>query len=264
MQPKDAFHSLFHLAHTYFTTRINRERFEIAEPFQPDAAAVSVVAEPGWESYWSRKDNRPALMVYDLIAAFYRKAIIRPALNRELSRSFPAGSHLLHAGCGSGQIDRDIGARIGISALDTSPAALSIYKKANRNHLRLLHGSVMQIPAAEGTFDGVYTVGLMEHFTEGEIVAALAEFRRVLRPGGRITLFWRPVWAPSVLTLKAAHFMLNRVLRRNVELHPPERTLVKSRSQIKSYLEQAGFTLRRFTVEPRDLFTYVVIVADAA
>jgi ubiquinone/menaquinone biosynthesis C-methylase UbiE len=97
-------------------------------------------------------------MVYDLIAAFYRKFIIKPSVNRYILGNFNAESRLLHTGCGSGQVDRDIGMKIGISALDISPVALSICKKANKHYRELIHGSIFKIPVHNGSFDGIYDI----------------------------------------------------------------------------------------------------------
>ncbi len=262
MKWSDALHSLSHLVHTYFTTMLNRERFEIAEPFCPASAMDAPVDPQNWDTYWSSKNNQPTLLVYDLIAAFYRKFIIKPSLNRFILSNFDTSSRLLHAGCGSGQVDRDIGEKIRISALDISPAALSIYKKANRNYRELLLGSIFDIPAADESFDGIYNLGVMEHFTEDEIARILAEFHRVLKPGGKIVLFWPPEFGLSVMVLKLAHFVLNNVLKKNISLHPAEITRVTSRRQIDGYLTQAGFRLRRYAFGARDLFTYAVIVGE--
>jgi len=262
MRMRDAIHSLSHLIHTYFTTLFNRERFEIAEPFRSESAENVAVDPQDWDGYWAGKDNKPALLIYDLIAAFYRKFIIKPSLNRFILEGFNGDSRLLHAGCGSGQVDTDIGAKIAISALDISPKALSIYKKANKHYRELILGSIFDMPVPSGSFDGIYNLGVMEHFTEEEIALILREFNRVLKPGGKIVLFWPPEFGLSVLVLKAAHFVLNRLLKKNISLHPAEITRVRSRQQIHAYLINEGFSLLRYAFGFRDLFTYVVIVGE--
>jgi SAM-dependent methyltransferase len=67
---------------------------------------------------------------------------------------------------------------------------------------RLVRADIRELPFAEGSFDAVYTMGTIEHIDE--YVQAIAEVRRVLRPGGRAiigvphkwNLFLRPllVW----------------------------------------------------------------------
>ena len=257
MRLRDAWHSVMHLVHIYLTTLINRERYEIVAPYVP--AAATLKDEQGWSEYWSQK-TRPALLVYDLIAAFYRKFIIRPSLNHFMLKHFSSGARVLHAGCGSGQVDVDIGQRVSISALDISAEALSFYKKTNPQCAELVYGSIFAIPAENDTFDGVYNLGVMEHFTETQIADILDEFCRVLKPGGKIVLFWPPEFGLSVLFLRLVHFVMNRVLNRKVTLHPAEITRVRSRRQIERYLANSGFLLAEYRFGPRDLFTYVVVV----
>lgn len=262
MKWSDAIHSLSHLVHTYFTTLLNRERFEIAEPYQTESSAAAPVDPQNWDSYWSDKENKPTLLVYDLIAAFYRKFIIKPSLNRFILGHFTADSRLLHAGCGSGQVDHDIGEEIGISALDISPAALSIYKKANKNYHELILGSIFDMPIADGSFDGIYNLGVMEHFSEDEIARILREFNRVLKPGGKIVLFWPPEFGLSVMVLKLAHFILNRVLKKNILLHPPEITRIRNRKQVFDLLKKGEFHLTSYRFGVLDLFTNVVVMGE--
>ena len=81
-----------------------------------------------WEHYWSSKNTR---ILYDVIAEIYRRILIRPSLNYFIKKSFKQGASVLHAGCGSGQVDSNIRKYIKITALDISPNALEIYKREN-------------------------------------------------------------------------------------------------------------------------------------
>src|SRR5262249_10068550 len=152
---------LCHLAHTYFTTLVNRERFEIKEPCETHPGSNAPEAED-WNVYWSRKGTGPLALSYDLVAAFYRKFIIKPYLTHFILKYFNNHDALLHAGCGSGQVDQDVGSKISITALDLSDAALTIYKKANTNYQQLVRGSILEIPLLSDSFDGIYNLGVME------------------------------------------------------------------------------------------------------
>jgi dolichol-phosphate mannosyltransferase len=262
MRIKDMVISVLHLFHLYFTRHLNPERITLAEPFA--GKRDEALADPqGWAGYWSRKSG-PGLMVYDLVAAFYRKYIIRPALNHYIRKYFRNGASLLHAGCGSGQVDRELGRTMAITALDISPEALSIYRRSNPAARELIHGSIFDIPAGEGTFDGAYNLGVMEHFTEPQIVEILRQMRRVVKPGGRIVLFWPPEFGLSVNVIRVIHFLLHRVLRKQVSLHPPEITRVTSRRQVERLLADGGFRLAGYHFGPRDVFTHVIVAGVSA
>jgi dolichol-phosphate mannosyltransferase len=262
MRLRDALHSVSHLMHLFFGKLVNRERFQIAEPFVPEGSLTEQDRQ-GWDQYWSEKKSQSSHLVYDLIAAFYRKAIIRPALNHYVRRHFGQGAKLLHAGCGSGQVDVDVRHYADIAALDISPAALSFYRKVNGAQCRLIHGSMFAIPSGEGSYAGIYNLGVMEHFEEALIVEALKEFRRVLVPGGKVLLFWPHEYGSSVTVLKLVHFVLNRILKKNVKLHPDEITRIRNRSQARRLLDAAGFDLTEYSFGPRDFFTHAILVGTS-
>ena len=74
------------------------------------------------------------------------------------------------------------GARV--YGIDISPPiAAAAREELGRGTLRAAVADVRRIPFADASFDAIYSMGTVEHFAETE--EALAEIRRVLRPGGR-------------------------------------------------------------------------------
>ncbi len=219
--------------------------------------------EASWDAYWLSK-KEPGGLIYELFAAFYRRFIIRPTLNHFAGLSFAPGSKILHAGCGGGEVDIEVARKYSVSALDVSAPALSLYRKYNGLGPEVIHGSVFHIPVGDGVYDGVYNAGVMEHFTAEEIKRALDEFYRVLKPDGKILLFWPPAYGVTVRFLAAVHYVLHRFLKKDVKLHPEEITHVWSKVQVKEYLSNSGFVLDQFSFGIRDLFTQVAIVGRKA
>jgi dolichol-phosphate mannosyltransferase len=249
-----------------FKALFNPEKFEVGEEVEAAGGAADALRDDqGWDDYWDSQKTGAGSLLYDAVAAFYRKCIIRPTLNRFVRRYFTPGAQVLHAGCGGGQVDVDIHHEVSITGLDISLNALRLYKKVNRGHGQTLHGSIFEIPLPDGSLDGVYNLGVMEHFTEEEIARILHEFHRVLRPEGRVLVFWPPEFGLSVLFFKGLVWVFRNVLRKkDVKFHPGEITRVRSRRHVTGLFESAGFRVIRYSFGPRDLFTYAVVAAERA
>jgi ubiquinone/menaquinone biosynthesis C-methylase UbiE len=222
--------------------------------------AKSAKEEKNWDKYWTKRKTT-SQVIYKTIASFYRKYIIKRALNHFIESEFKKGSRLLHAGCGTGQVDQDIIAKYQLTALDISGKALDLYKLFNGEKAKLVKASIFKIPAKNSTFEGAYNMGVMEHFTKEEDEKILLELRRVLKPNGKIVLFWPPKYGPTVLFLNSTHFILNKILKKNIRLHPEEISLLESKKQVAEILRKTGFKLLKFYFGPKDLFTHCIIVA---
>jgi dolichol-phosphate mannosyltransferase len=226
----------------------------------PPAIDRSLVDPQGWDSYWDKKAEASTL-VYELIASAYRKAVIKPQLERAINDSFTPGSQLLHAGSGSGQVDAALHSRWRVTAVDISASAIQLYRANNPAALNAEHASILNLRFPPATFDGAYNLGVLEHFEEDEILAILRELHRVLRSDGKIVLFWPHAKATSVAVLGAAHWVLRNLGRSTTRLHPEEVSLLQSRSWVENLLKLSGFELEKYSFGPRDLFVQAVIVA---
>jgi SAM-dependent methyltransferase len=215
-----------------------------------------------WDAYWAGQGHtRPERSAYDVIARFYRNYLIKPTLNRILRDVFKPGSRLLHAGCGGGEVDADVVEMMRITALDISPKAVELYRQRYGHKAKVVEGNIFELGrAVPETFEGIYNLGVMEHFSPGQIVEIFGQFHRRLDDGGRIVILWPPAFGLSVIALHVIHFVLNGILRRGVALHPAEPTKVTSRRQVRELLDRAGFDLVQFRFGPSDAFTYCIVV----
>jgi ubiquinone/menaquinone biosynthesis C-methylase UbiE len=216
--------------------------------------------EKEWDKYWTKKKTKSQAL-YRFVASLYRDIIIKRALNYFITSEFKNGAKLLHAGSGAGQVDQDIVTKFNITALDISAEALKLYRLCNGNQAKLMKASIFEIPARSSTYEGIYNLGVMEHFTKVEDEKILKELRRVLKPNGKIVLFWPPRYGPTVLFLNSTHFILNKIFKKNIRLHPEEISLLESKEQVKQILEKTGFKLMKFYFGPQDLFTHCIVVA---
>lgn len=212
-----------------------------------------------WDTYWnhSGESGNP---VYEIIAGVYRRGVIKRNLETAIRNEFPKHSILLHAGCGSGQVDTAIQEEMRITGLDISPGALALYARNNRKASSIQHGTIFAIPFPNCHFDGVYNLGVMEHFTTAEIQVILVEFHRILRPGGKVVIFWPHARGTSVFVLSLCHRFLRNVFSSDKQLHPPEISYIKSRHHAEEIFAKAGFIVSGFRFGPSDIWVQAVVV----
>jgi dolichol-phosphate mannosyltransferase len=214
-----------------------------------------------WDRYWGCRLQLTQLL-YDVLASFYRRLIIRPAFERSIRENFPEKSSLLHAGCGTGQVDSRLMSQFQIVGLDHSARAIELYVATNGETAEATIGSIFELPFPDAAFDGIYNLGVMEHFPHDDIVAALKEFRRVLRPGGKLLLWWPPERGTSVLILKVVSAILNLFsTKKSTALFPAEVSRIQNREATREILAEGGFTLHDFRLGIGDLYTQVLVTA---
>jgi dolichol-phosphate mannosyltransferase len=232
-------------------------RLNSGQPVELDPALID---PQNWNEYWDTKSAK-ATAVYDAIATVYRNAVIKRRLEVTLRKEFPAGARLLHAGCGSGQVDAGLHEHAKITAIDISPSALEIYRRHNPQAEAVRHASIFQLPFPSGTFDGAYNLGVVEHFEHDELIRAFTELNRVLKPRGKLVVFWPHAHATSVAVLKSARFVLNDIMHKNVQFHPAEVSLIHSKKEAAELLAEGGFDLTSYDFGAKDFFVQSVVVA---
>lgn len=117
----------------------------------------------------------------------------------------PPGARLLDAGCGSGRQLDELARRGAASGVDLSDLAVA-HARA-RGHPDVHRAAIEQLPFADATFDLITCLDVIEHTPDDR--AALAELRRVTRPGGLLI-----VTVPAYQSLWSAHDVANRHFRR--------------------------------------------------
>lgn len=101
------------------------------------------------------------------------------------------GDHVLDAGCGSGSLSRAAARALPqgrVTGVDRDPRYIDFARRQaateGLGNIAFELGDVLQLPFADASFDIVWSKHLLQWVGRRE--DALAEFRRVTRPGGRI------------------------------------------------------------------------------
>jgi len=261
---RETFRSASRLLKLYSAAVRCPESFLLTSPMPPILAAELPLHDPqGWDNYWTRGRDK-SRRAYAYVASLYRRLAIRRNLNHFIRKHFPPGARLLHAGCGSGQVDSRLSREMRITAVDISLPALESYRRNNPGAEAIRRGDIFHLNELAGdSFDGAYNLGVVEHFTQDQIVQILREMGRTVKPGGKVVIFWPHRRATSVFVLKLVHWMLDCFRRhggKQVRLHPPEISLLKSRDQAREVIELAGFKLIDYYFGIRDLLVQAVVV----
>lgn len=215
-----------------------------------------------WDHYWEGRGIRSKRYAYDLIATYYRRILLKPDLNHFIKKYFVKNAKVLHAGCGGGEVDSDIQNYLKITALDFSQNALKKYKKRYGGSKSIVLGDIRNLKFDKSSFDGIYNLGVLEHFEISDIENILNNFHRVLKKDGTIIIFWPPEYGISVFVFKALIFVLKYIFFiRNVEFHPPEVSRLRSKKRTEVLFKKCGFRIIEYYFGWRDLFTNVAIVA---
>ena len=120
-------------------------------------------------------------------AEFWRERLILDGL------ALPDGTRLLEIGCGAGAGLGVLGGAfpgVQLTGVDIEPGQIAAARahltaRGLEADLRVADGR--QLPFADGSFDHVWMMWLLERLTEEGAMAVLREARRVLVPGGTIT-----------------------------------------------------------------------------
>ena len=129
-----------------------------------------------WDAQWQSTD--------------FRKAITKTPnswIARTTKKYLPLGSHILEGGCGQGNHVYALQQQ-GFKAVGLDYAPLTVEKLWQyAPELTIKLGDVRELPFPDNSFDGYWSLGVIEHFWDGYDTIA-NEIRRVIKPGGYLFL----------------------------------------------------------------------------
>jgi SAM-dependent methyltransferase len=168
-----------------------------------------------------------------------RRRIIAGFVEEICRRVKGRAPRIVDVGCGTGANLLLLSKYGDAEGVDVSEDALSFCRERGLNKVRL--GAGEALPYEDGVFDLVTAFDVVEHMDDD--LAGLKEFRRVLRPDGRVLLF-----VPT--------FMFLWGLQDEVSNHRRRYRL----PELRRVLEQAGFEIERSTYANITFFLPILLV----
>jgi len=145
---------------------------------------------------------------------------------------------ILDVGCGTGAMSSRLVGWGRVVSMDFSPLALQFSRRRGLKHL--LGADAMNLPLASGCIDLITVMDVLEHLPDDE--AAMREFFRVLKPGGRVI-----ATVPAYQHLWSEHDVALMHHRRYV------------RQQLGERLTRAGFKLEKLSHTMTALYPVVAL-----
>jgi ubiquinone/menaquinone biosynthesis C-methylase UbiE len=191
-------------------------------------------------------------------------AFLLPLLDR--------GQEVLDVGCGPGTITQGIAEHVlpgRVTAIDRDPSQIAraarLAEGRELTNVRFTTAEADELPFGDASFDLVFAHALFEHLPNPQ--EALAEMRRVLRPGGIIAL-GSPDW--DAFEMRGATAEATEAIIAYRELQERNGGDTSAGGQLARWVKDAGFSFlrkgERFEnyESPMRIATYLALQLDAA
>lgn len=212
-----------------------------------------------WSEHWSEGKQKSLSQKF---FSFYRQAVFARSVAYFVDRYFSESGVFVEAGCGTAETSMRIDKRRGQRKLVAVDIVQPVLKDCHPVMDERVCGNIFHLPFADDSVDGIWNVGVMEHFTQSEIDLILSEFHRVLKPGERLILLIPGADSPPQKILRALEFFINlRRPEKDFRFHPPEISQVKSKQQGTEMLRRNNFQSVRYESGWRSLFAFKTLVA---
>ncbi len=203
------------------------------------ASAESKKEFEDWSKHWAHGNQETFSQRF---FSFYRKAVFARTVAWFIDRFFPAEGVFVEAGSGTAETSMRIDKRGGRRVLVAVDLFLPVVARCHPVMDVRVAGDCFRLPFADASLDGIWNVGVMEHFTHDLIDAMMREFHRVLRPGAPLLMLWPATDSLPQKGLRLVEKVIN--LRRagdRFQFHPDEISKLRSSAEGRDVCARNGF-----------------------
>jgi SAM-dependent methyltransferase len=216
-------------------------------------------SQKAWSEHWSGDKQESFSQKF---FSFYRKAVFARTVGYFVNRFFPEKGIFVEAGCGTAETSGRIDKRGGARKLVATDIVQPVLKHCHPVMDSRVCGDIFCLPYADDSVDGIWNVGVMEHFTQEQINRIMREFHRVLKPQGRIILLIPGADSVPQKMLRVVEKIIHaRGKNKNFRFHPPEISQIKSKKQALDILNRNDFRSIYFDYGWYSLLAFKTLVA---
>jgi SAM-dependent methyltransferase len=213
-----------------------------------------------WNEHWDRSKQQTLSQRF---FSFYRKAVFARTIRYFVNRYFDPTGVFVEAGSGTSETSSKInklGTQRTLVALD---AIFSVLEECHPIMDVRVCANIFHLPFREDSIDGIWNVGVMEHFTHEQIDQIMREFHRVLKQKGIIILLWPAADSIPQKLLRFAESIINKKKHeKGFRFHPPEISLLRSTREGHDVLRRNGFKVSHIDFGFRSLMAFKTIIGE--
>lgn len=210
-----------------------------------------------WTEHWSEDNQKnPAQRFFSV----YRKIVFARTVSYFAERYFPVQGIFVEAGSGTAETSMRINKHNGGRKLIAVDIILPVLARCHPNMDARMCGDIFQLPFRDNSIDGIWNVGVMEHFTRPQIDHITGEFFRILKPGGCLIMLVPGADSVPQRLLRLTERVINSHRTEPFRFHPDEISKIQSRVQAESILTAAGLTVLEIEYGFRSLLAFKTLV----